>query len=149
MRALLLALVLVLPACGAGGEIQKFFSPTVIQVRVVTSLPNGWVGRFHSEGGDSFLDIHVDILESSILLRTVVHELGHSMGLEHGPDPACSMYETNISGGNWGICPQEVAAAAAARTSRLTVEAPLLAATTEAALQWNVALGRTQFTITP
>jgi hypothetical protein len=150
MRFVLAALLLLLPACGAGGLLDEFEGPGRIRVRVVATLPNGWGGYFHRDGGEAFLDVRADLVDSpSLLVRTLTHELGHSMGLGHGADPACVMYESNLSGDAWDICPHEVQGALSASPSVLQTDAPLLTATADAAARWNVALARTQFSVVP
>jgi hypothetical protein len=151
MRPAFFALLLVLPACGAGGDVfGSPGGPSVIHVRVVSSLPNGWGARYQRTGNTGLIEVLDDLLSShDTLVRTLVHELGHSLGLDHGADPACAMHETNAGGATWSICPHEVVGANGANPSTVDAEGPLDEATLEATQRWNTALVRTQFTYVP
>lgn len=151
MRAALFSLLLLLPACGAGGDLfGSPGGPSAIHVRVVSSLPNGWGAHYERNGNEGVIEVRSDLLASyDLLVRTLTHELGHSLGLEHGADPTCVMYETNVSGNEWSICPPEIAGANGAHPSVVDAEPLLDSATLEACQRWNVALSRTQFSFVP
>jgi hypothetical protein len=150
MRVALLSLLLLLTACGAGGLFEGPKGPSIVHVRVVSELPNGWGARYERHGDEGTISVRSDLVDNpNLLVRTLVHELGHSMGLEHGPDPACAMYETNVTGNDWDICGHEVAAADSSSPSVVDAEAPLAAAALEAVVKWNAALARAQFSLVP
>jgi hypothetical protein len=142
IKPVLLFALLLLAACGGGGQSDAFPPELKIVVLHDPGVESG-SGRYYAADGS----IHMgDVYPFPLALA---HELGHALGVPHNLNPACVMYPTaSTVAFVGGPCPEEVAVALGAPfpmqvVSHLAVDGALLAAIDF----WNDALGRTQFVV--
>ena len=92
MRAMLALPLLLLPACGLGGVEDVLGSPggpSVVRVRVVSSLPNGWGAHYQRNGTEGLIEVASDhTQEGQPLVRARVKDQAGWLEPEITPNDA-------------------------------------------------------------
>lgn len=141
----------VLAGCGGsnGPDVLDVGPPASLTVYVVTvaGFDDSRLAEYDDVDGVGYIRLRADILDQNPQMaeRLLRHEFGHSIGLQHSPDPSCRMH-TDAFTQDFPFCPQE-AAYAAAQTFTLTVYVGLDPGLRDAAIlaasRWNDVAGRT------
>lgn len=160
MRAIVLIVSCLLVACGGGngGDDGPRVGPDgleigpppsmVVHIVTVASFTEdaGRLGDYQQVGQDGRIRIRADVLLASqdVVVRTIMHELGHAMGLSHMPGTWCIM--DSIGGIGTTPCPAEVSGLASGVVRVYADSTPgLLAHVRTACNLWGSAAGRLVF----
>jgi len=162
MRGSLWLAVLVLAACGGGGSSEDDVRrgpdglpigpppSRIVHVVTVASFDDdpGRLGDYQQVGQDGRVRIRDDVLLAApeVAVRTIMHELGHAMGLSHLPGTGCIM--DSIGGAGLTPCAAELAGLAAGSVTVYAGATPgLYNRVRSAAGDWNGPAGRVVFLV--